>query len=262
MVFLRSISLKDGELPCRFPFNVKCIRSMRTIQFRSPVTFFVGENGAGKSTLLEAVASGLEAVAIGSADIERDSTLAAAREFSSHLRFVRNRKPKNCMFFRAEDAFGFTKRMIQTSDDLKDIEKQFEEIKGSGRDRAIGSVRGQLRALAERYGEDPDAKSHGESFLNILESRLRRDSLFFLDEPETPLSPLRQLALMSLIKRFVEQGSQFVIATHSPILMAFPSAEILFFGGGDIEKIEYDDIEHVSITRSFLNNPQMYLRQL
>ena len=263
MIFLRSISLKREFDNRDFPFNIKCIRKMGLMEFNSNVTFFVGENGAGKSTLLEALAAGLDAVAIGSADINLDNTLIPVREFANNLRFIKNKRPKNCVFFRAEDAFGFTKRLIHIADELREIEQQFEnEIIGNGKERAKGSIRGQLHALEGHYGANPDAKSHGEFFLNTLNQRLRPNSLYFLDEPETPLSPLRQLALMSMIKKYVETGCQFIIATHSPILMAYAGADILYFGEEGIEKLNYDDVEHVSITKSFLNNPQRYLNKL
>ena len=116
--------------------------------------------------------------------------------------------------------------------------------------------------LIERYGADPDACSHGESFLNVLKERIVPDGFYLLDEPETPLSPMRQIALLYLIHDYVAEGCQFIIATHSPILMAYPEARILQFDEGDIREIPYNEVEHVTVTRSFLNNPDSYLRHL
>jgi predicted ATPase len=116
--------------------------------------------------------------------------------------------------------------------------------------------------LVDKYGEDPDARSHGETFLNLLEQRLVVEGLYFLDEPEAPLSPLRQLSLISLLKQVVADGSQLVICTHSPILMAFPGAEILLFDGDQLTPTPYDELDHVRLTRAFLNDPESYLRRL
>ena len=111
----------------------------------------------------------------------------------------------------------------------------------------MGAARGQREALAGKYGEDPDARSHGETFLNLLEQRLVGEGLYFLDEPEAPLSPLRQLSLISLLKQVVADGSQLVICTHSPILMAFPGAEILLFDGDGLTPTRWDELDHVRL---------------
>ncbi|EYU13150.1 AAA family ATPase [Photorhabdus aegyptia] len=266
MLFLRSISYKNAineDDSLIYPLNIKCIRNIEKVEFNSPVTFFVGENGSGKSTLLEALAIGLNAVHIGSNEFDYDESMVNIQDFSNRIRFVRNAKPLKTIFFRAEDVLGFIKRISKTKEDLNEMENAFlKEIKGDGKYRAVGAVRGQLRELTQSYGDDPYAKSHGETFLNILQKRFYKKSLFFLDEPETPLSPLRQLALISLIKHYVGLGAQFVIATHSPILMAFPGADVLHFNSDRIEMSDYNDIEHVVITKSFLNNPELYLRDL
>ena len=127
---------------------------------------------------------------------------------------------------------------------------------------ARGTVRGQRAALTRRYGEDFDANSHGESFLKLFQERLVPEGLFLLDEPETPLSPMRQLTLLAMLRDCVNAGSQFIVATHSPILLALPDAQILSFADGKIEVADYESLEHVNLTRSFLNNPEMYLRHL
>lgn len=263
MVFLRSIQLKHKPVEARFPFTLPVFMDFNSIEFKAPVVFFVGENGSGKSTLIEAIAYGMNAVAVGSEDLETDESLLHIRSFSSHLRFVKNRQPKRGFFFRAEDFFGFVKRIKTELHTYKILESEYEDrLSGYGKMLATGMARNQHAALRSRYGEDPDAFSHGESFLNLFKSRLVPDGLFLLDEPETPLSPLKQLTLLSLIKKMVNQTCQFIIATHSPIIMAFPSAQILSFDGAMIKKVAYDDVEHVSLTKSFLNNPENYLRRL
>jgi predicted ATPase len=147
--------------------------------------------------------------------------------------------------------------------DLQDIEQDLGKLpEGPGRDRAMGMPRGQRAALAQRYGSDPDARSHGETFLSLLQTRLVPNGLYFLDEPETPLSPTRVLALIALLADRVRQGCQFVIATHSPLLMAMPEATILLLEDGQLQSAGWNDLEHVRVTRAFLNDPAATLRRL
>lgn len=120
----------------------------------------------------------------------------------------------------------------------------------------------ELSDIERRYGNGLDSQSHGESFLVLFQSRFVPGGLYLMDEPEVPLSPLRQLGLLALIKEMTEQDAQFIIATHSPILMAFPQAIILSFDESPIRSVEYESLEHVSLTRDFLNNPEAFLRHL
>ncbi|MEM7029291.1 MAG: AAA family ATPase [Chloroflexota bacterium] len=264
MIFLRTLNPKASlSSQAGFPFQLPIFQSLQSVEFSTSVTFFVGENGSGKSTLLEAIAAGMGSTAIGSQAVHQDNTLMPARRLAQHLRFVRNQQPKYGFFFRAEDMFGFTKSINQAQAELNDLEQMYNEtLSGYGRELAVGSMRGQRKALSGKYGEDADAQSHGEAFLSVFQARMVPKGLYLLDEPETPLSPIRQLALLSILKDMVTKECQFIIATHSPILMAFPEATILNFDEHTITPIAYDDVEHVSITRAFLNNPAMFLQRL
>ena len=265
MIFLSSIrrhrappTEADG-----FPWTVPLIRDLETLDFTAPVTFLVGENGSGKSTLLEGIAAGMDAIAAGSRDLMRDPTLRAARDFASGYVFSRRRHARTRLFLRAEDVFGYTNRLANEMDELSDIEQEFSQLpEGWGRDKATGMARAQRAALTDRYGTDPDAQSHGETFLALLRTRLVPTGLYFLDEPETPLSPTRVLALIALIAALVADGCQFVIATHSPILLALPGAVILEARDGALAVAEWNDLEHVRVTRAFLNDPASVLRRL
>lgn len=169
------------------------------------------------------------------------------------------------MFFRAEDAFGFTIRIIDQLATLAEIKEELrEEFKDGSYSQilAMAAASGERAALVSAYGEHPDAQSHGESFLEMLKRRLRPPGLFLLDEPETPLSPRRQLSLLSLLMRCVAEGGQFVIATHSPILTALPGAAINRVEADTISDVTWEDVEHVSLTRAFLTNPESFLRHL
>ncbi|GAA0452102.1 AAA family ATPase [Alkalibacillus silvisoli] len=119
-----------------------------------------------------------------------------------------------------------------------------------------------LYDLEKLYGEGLEYLSHGESFLNLFQARFQPKGLYILDEPEAPLSPLKQLTLISMIKEMITENAQFIIATHSPILMAIPEAEILSIENGTLKKVSYDELEHVTLTRDFLNNPETFLRHL
>ena len=263
-MFLDAIARRP-EIPeaDQFPWTLPLFRDLPELRFEKPVTFLVGENGSGKSTLLEALALGMSAVAMGRDDLDRDDSLDPARRLARGLHMRRQRHAKVRMFMRAEDAFGFVLRLRREIDAGMRIRRDLEaRPPGTRLDRGAVLEAGGAAALAGRYGENPDARSHGESFLFLLQDRLAPGGLYFLDEPETPLSPQRVLALMTLIKDGVASGSQFIIATHSPILMAQPDSEILLFDGNGIRSVAYDDLEHVKLTRQFLADPERFLRHL
>jgi predicted ATPase len=265
MVFLSALRRRpDAVLDAgRFPWTLPLVRDLETLEFTAPVTFLAGENGSGKSTLLEGIAAGMDAVAAGARDLRRDPSLQAARDFAAGFVFVRRRHARTRLFLRAEDVFGYTGRLSADIAELDAIERDFSTMpEGPGRDRATGVARGQLAALVGRYGADPGARSHGETFLALLQTRLVPNGLYFLDEPETPLSPARVLALIVLLADRVRQGCQFVIATHSPILMAMPDATILLAEGGTLRQTAWNDLEHVRVTRAFLADPTAHLRRL
>lgn len=264
MIHLRSIGIKPAAKKLDgFPFSLPFVKKFKEIEFRAPVTFLVGENGTGKSTFMEAVAAGVGSVVVGGEDIRSDKTLAHARALGAQLKFVWRKRTHRGFFLRAEDFFNFARRINQTSAELEEMAGEFEkELSGYALKLAQGVVRGQRHALTERYGEDADARSHGESFLALFRSRFVPGGLYLLDEPEAPLSPQRQLALLSILKEMTAEDAQFIIATHSPILMALPGAVILSFDRAPVREVAYDEVEHVSLTRDFLNRPEAFLKHL
>jgi len=266
VIFLSGIERRAPARPAgQFPWSLPVLRDLDALAFSAPVTFLVGENGSGKSSLLEGLAAGMGAVAVGSRDLDRDDSLHGVREFARAFRFQRRRHPRVKLFLRAEDVFGFTRRVAGEMSGLRVLEQDFRARLpdgSSGQIRVTGLMAGQRRALAARYGEEPLARSHGETFLAILQARLAPGGLYFLDEPETPLSPSRVLSLLALLKDRVQHDCQFIIATHSPLLMALPGAEILLLEDGSIAPAAYDELEHVRLTRDFLANPDRFLRHL
>ncbi|HTI83490.1 MAG TPA: AAA family ATPase [Acetobacteraceae bacterium] len=265
MLFLSELRRRPGVAVDghRFPWSLPLVRDLERLEFTTPITFLVGENGSGKSTLLEGMAVGIDAVAAGAHDLQRDPTLQAARDFAAGFVFARRRHARTRLFLRTEDMFGYTGRLSANISELEAIEQDFAALpEGPGRDRATGLARGERTALTRRYGENPDGKSHGETFLAMLQTRLVPNGLYILDEPETPLSPSRVLALIAMLAGCVKRGCQFIIATHSPLLMATPDATIVLVEDGRLRSVAWDDLEHVRVTRAFMRDPAAVLRQL
>ncbi len=272
MLHLSSVSRaaraqRKDQSDAAFPLNVPAIASLHSLTL-STVTFFVGENGSGKSTLMEAIAAAAGLPTVGGADIARDATLASQRAFAGSLKLVWKHRTRRGFFLRAEDFFGFTKRLAQERVDLqqrmRENAEEYEKLERST--YALGLAQGPLAAsladMEKRYGVDPDAQSHGESFLKLFRNRFVPGGLYLLDEPEAPLSPQSQLALIAMLMEMIEEEAQFIIATHSPILLAFPEATIYSFDELPIAEVAYDDLDHVNLTRDFLNHPGRYLQEL
>lgn len=262
-IVLREINLREADT---FPFTLEIIRSLRELRFDSPVTFFVGENGSGKSTLLEAIACAIESVTVGSESVKTDRSLAPIRKLARYFRLAWTKRTRKGFFLRAEDFFGYAKTMRQTREeleqDLSNVEGEYKDRSKYAADLARMPYQGQLAAIQNRYGKDLDQYSHGESFLTLFQARFVPGGLYLLDEPEAALSSMRQLTFLAALKQMVQEDSQFIIATHSPILLAFPNAQILQFANGRIHEVKYNQLEHVQLTKDFLNNPDSFLRHL
>ncbi len=267
MPILRSLELRPpANWPQKFPYTLAFLRELPRIEFASEVTFLVGENGSGKSTFLESLACAVGSITVGSESVQTDPSLHLVREFSTHLKLVWSKRTRRGFFMRAEDFFGYARKMAQVraelESDLAGLDQEYQDRSPA----AQGLVRlPYLREIGEMqrtYGASLDSNSHGEAFIKLFQERFSGEGLYLLDEPEAPLSPTRQLSLIALLKQMVDQNGQFVIATHSPILLAYPGAQILSFDGGLVRPVAYEDLEHVTVTRSFLNNPQAYLKYL
>jgi predicted ATPase len=249
-----------------FPFDVPAIASLPDLVLDRPVTIFVGENGSGKSTLLEALAIAARATTAGSADAADDDTLAGVRSLAADLRLSWVSRKHRGFYLRAEDFFGFARRMAVMraglEADLAAVLVEYAEREAFARDLAASPFRKELAELERRYGAGIDTHSHGEAFLAFFRDRFVPGGTYFLDEPEAPLSPFRQLAFLALLREAVGADCQVVMATHSPILLAFPDAAIWTFDETPIRRVAWRDLEHVSLTRDFLNDPEAFLRHL
>ena len=216
----------------RYPFSVRAFAKGIDLAFSTPVTFFVGENGSGKSTLLEAIADLCGFNLEGGSRDHRRSVAAEPSELAAALRLSWQPKVTRGFFLRAESFFNFASYIEGVSD------------------------------LVAYGGKSLHAQSHGESFLALFSNRFDR-GIYILDEPEAALSPQRQLAFLKIIHDLVGSGhAQFLIATHSPIILSYPGAVLYNLDGGSIEQVDYRETEHFQITRDFLNAPERFFRHL
>lgn len=228
----------------QYPFSLPIIKNLTTIKFPTQVTFFVGENGSGKSTILEAIAMhagfGVEG---GSRNINFSTSeerhAVGARNFADQLTLSWRMKPRDGYFFRAESFFNIANYLDYL-------------------ERECGGM-----ALKPYGGKSLHIQSHGESFLAFFSNRVGKGGFFIFDEPEAALSPQRQLSLLAIMHELCKHPqSQFIIATHSPILLAYPDAIIYSCDGDELKTVAYKETEHYLITKQFLDNPDSYLRHL
>jgi len=240
-LFLRSVTLLKEKIPDMhtFPFTVPAIRELETLQFDRPVTFFIGENGSGKSTLLEAIAyqCGFNTASGGRSEAyELEASHAALGDY---IRLSWLPKVTRGFFLRAESFYHFASYLDQLA--REDPSFQYEAYGG--------------KSLHEQ--------SHGEAFLSLFLNRFKGKGIYLLDEPEASLSPARQLAFLRIIHQLVRNGNaQFIIATHSPILLGYPNARIFSFDTIPIASVDYEETDHYQITKSFLNRTEKVLDDL
>ena len=263
---LRSLRIEVPSEPEGFPLGLPFVRQLGEVAMSPTVTLLAGPNGSGKSTLLEAIAIETRLPAIGSQPAHSDPTLAPVRPLARALRLSWSTRTRRGFFLRAEDVFGFLLALRRQAGELAaELEEAKVRLEGSSeyaRRLGLGPLRGSMGALRARYGENPDARSHGETFLHLFRERLAPGGLYLLDEPEAALSPESQLALVSMMSDAVGVGSQFIVATHSPLLLAIPSAKILDFDEGGVRESSWEDLASVRLWRELLDAPARYLRHV
>lgn len=235
MDYIREIRMEKVPDRDEYPFNIPAIRFLRQtggLTFSQPVTFFVGENGTGKSTLLEAIAVAMGFNAEGGSGDFSFSTKDTHADLYRYLDVGRTALPQDGFFLRAESFYNTASYLDMT---------------------------GNLR----RYGGVPlHAQSHGESFFSLMTNRFEGNGLYLLDEPEAALSPQKLLSLLVLIDDLVKEHSQFFISTHSPILMAYPHAQIIEFSERGLQTVSYRETAHYKLTKQFIDRPEQMMHYL
>ncbi|MCM1128172.1 MAG: AAA family ATPase [Lachnospiraceae bacterium] len=231
--FIQSISIDWSKIERdSYLRNIDSIKNLRTLSFKSPITFFVGENGSGKSTMLEAIAVAAGFNPEGGTKNYHFSTRDSHSELCDALRLTKGfRTPGWGYFLRAESFYNVATKEEDYADATHPSERLHE-------------------------------KSHGESFLAIAQKQLKPNGLYLLDEPEAALSPQRQLTLLVEIYECAKQESQFIIVTHSPILLGIPGAEILTFDSGEVHACEYEETDSYQVTEMFIHNREQLLKRL
>lgn len=229
--YLRKIELCRQKVDSfsRYPYCLSAVKKLTTLEFHPKVTYIVGENGTGKSTILEAIAIAYGFNPEGGSKNFNFSTSNTHSELWENLKLIKGvRKPEDGFFLRAESFYN-----VATNID-------------------------EIDAVRSYGGVSLHAQSHGESFLSLIMNRFKGNGLYILDEPEAALSPSRQMVLLSRIHDLVQDHSQFIIATHSPIVMAYPDS-ILYELNDEFKIVNYQDTEHYKIMKSFIGNPKKIL---
>lgn len=238
-LIVKRISLERDKIDFfdRYPFNIDIVKNFDELNFDSQVTFFVGENGVGKSTFIEAIAVALGLPAEGGTENFRYETRNTTSELSNYLNVWTYNKPKMKFFLRAESFYNFSsevQRLVEDND---------------------------FCSLYNSYGGNLHECSHGESFIKLVQNRFTDHGLYILDEPEAALSPQRQLSLLCLIDQLVKEGSQFIIATHSPILISYRNGKILDLSN-NFKEVKYKDTNIYSLYKMYLDEPDTMQHRL
>ena len=234
-MFLKRIELQQERIPSfnTYPFSIPAIKNLEQLNLTNKVTFFVGENGSGKSTLLEAIADRCEFNTAGGGRNNYYDVESSESALGEYISLSWLPKVTNGFFLRAESFYQFA-----------------SHVDSIGAQDSYG-------------GRSLHHQSHGESFFSLFLNRFNGKGIYLLDEPEVALSPQRQLSFLKIIHDLASTGdSQFIIATHSPILLGYPGATILSFDNGSIKEIEYEMTEHYQITKYFLQNREKFLQEI
>jgi predicted ATPase len=231
--FIKGVRVGEDIDASSYPFSIPSVKAIESLELTSPVTFLVGENGSGKSTIIESIAIAAGFNAEGGTKNYNFTSQDTASSLFKNITLIRGMSREKWGYFLRAESFYTTANYAES-----------------------GTWPGPILFEGKHIHE----QSHGEAFMSIVQEFT--PGLYIFDEPESALSPQRQLALLVAIDKLVKQGSQFIIATHSPILLAYPSATIYELSSEGIERVKYDDVEHVILSKNFLNDPEQYLRRL
>jgi predicted ATPase len=233
--YIRKVALRDDKIDSfdEYPYSLPAIKNFETLTLHPKVTYLVGENGTGKSTILEAIAVAFGLNAEGGTANFNFSTHKTHSDLHEKLTLVKgSKRPEHSFFLRAESFYN--------------LATNIDEI---GAEQSYG-------------GKSLHEQSHGESFFSVIMNRFRGNGLYILDEPEAALSPAKQLALLVRMDELIQKNAQFIIATHAPIVMAYPDSLLYQLNNGVFEAMKYEETEHFKVMKSFLDNPKGMLDML
>lgn len=254
MVLLQSIVM-DGDEKKGYPFDLPFFN--QEICFKTPITIFIGDNGCGKSTLLEIIRAKLNLFRIG----QQEQTFSSVR-FKPRFTL---QKPKG-FYFSSEDFTTYIhdleKEKAWSMEAIREIEETYKHRSELARSLASMPHGRTIHEIENLHDRNLSESSHGEAYLSFFKSRMRPNQLILLDEPETPLSFDNQLTLLCLLKEAVDSGSQIIMATHSPVITAYPNATIYQFLNHELTETTYEQIEQVQLLKSFLNDPKRFFKHL
>lgn len=238
--YLIHAALPDGAAPDGYPFDLPAVRDLKNLEFHPKVTFLIGENGTGKSTILEALAAAMRFNPEGGSKNFHFATNNTHSALYDHLKIIKGiRQPKDGYFLRAESFYN-------VATNIEDLDRGHPGP-----------------SLVHSYGgKSLHTQSHGESFMALMQHRFRGNGLYFLDEPEAALSVRRQMELLALIQKLTTKQSQFVIATHSPIILSYPDAVIYEASENGLQNVSYEETEQYQLTKYFLDNKEKLLDEL
>lgn len=258
MIYLSALEKRRGG--SGYPWNTEVLTNNSAFVFDEPVALLCGDNGCGKTTLIELIAAKLRAERI-STDTALSEGQKSILRAADNWKSVMKARPRHCFLFTAE---GFTRYIDYVAAEKRFAQEELDAIDGKygsdyARELASQPFAGTLAALEDMYDRPLEQQSHGQGFLEFFRSRLRPNGLYLLDEPESALSYVNQLALIYLMKEAAAAGSQFIVATHSPILIAYPQAALYEMRSGCLERKTFREMDSIRFLRRFLNDPDSLL---
>jgi len=262
MPYINSINI-NCEKTNPFPYNVYAIKYAKQIDLAHKINFLIGDNGTGKSSLLETIAYRLQLPHMDGSDYSKKS-FQAARKLLPYLELKFDINRPRGFFFRAED-FGDYLNSVNRAD--AGLHRDLKSLEGEVPDHIIQQMKDnanyQIHHMRKNFGQELSSFSHGEAYLRIIDEKIQSPGIYLLDEPEAALSPSKQLSLIyQILGHLKSHHSQFIIATHSPVIMSMPGANIYEITEEGMQKTALEDTDHYKITKSFLNDPELYLRHL
>ena len=265
MIHLKSIAIKENT-ETSYPFSLPVFRRAQNVRFEQPITIFIGENGCGKSTLLDLISAKMGLYRIAMEDkIRRESDELFQNAGKNVFAEFRLTKPAG-FYFSAEDfttyILSLAREIALAQAELRRVQTEYQNRSDFAKQMASTPFARTIHEIDHLYQNDLLTSSHGEAYLDFFSSRMRKGQLYLLDEPETPLSVQNQLTLITMIDQAVQNDCQFIIATHSPVLMGIPDARIWEFQENQIQEVKFENIESVLLLKQYLSNREQFFRYL